>query len=205
MLEWNPTTHTPKYKKLPYFKGLVGKEVISGFSYVDSEYYDLLKNIMWVKSAKYIRFTYSIRNKQRLNISYKIDPKKYEMLHKYILRTSNLVDHKNGKTLDNRLKNLRISDYSLNALNSNKLNKTGYRGVSNYKDIFKAAFWNKNKQNHINLIYSKSRRKCAIAYDVAMVIKYKEHGKLNYPNLEKYHEKFSFYNDVKEILKDTKI
>ena len=57
---------------------------------------------------------------------------------------SNVIDHKNGNQLDNRIENLRLVDKKINMRNRkyNDINKTGFRGVaSNGKGGWRAVIY----------------------------------------------------------------
>lgn len=65
---------------------------------------------------------------------YKYQPRR---LHNFLLNTSDVIDHINNNTLDNRRCNLRLSEKSNNSKNRrtrNTNNSSGYRNVSKVKD-----------------------------------------------------------------------
>jgi hypothetical protein len=55
-----------------------------------------------------------------------------------------LLDHIDRNRLNNKIENLRPASYTLNALNRNlaKNNKSGVKGVSNYKNKWRVYFKN---------------------------------------------------------------
>ena len=130
MEKWDPTTHNSKYKKLPYFKGIMGREEVAGFSYVDSDMYESLCKVQWVKVKHYVKFNFSSRNCQRLGIKDFVSPNAYEFLHKEVMNTDEPVDHVHNLTLDNRKHRLRKTTPCLNGLNSRPSGNTS-TGVKN--------------------------------------------------------------------------
>jgi len=70
---------------------------------------------------------------------YKNNKPKRIMLHRYLMdcipHDGKIVDHKNGKTLDNQKENLRFCSHGENMRNSKKRrnNTSGYKGVTYYK------------------------------------------------------------------------
>ncbi len=139
---WNPECHNLKYKRLPYFKGIIGREYIAGFSYVDSEDYERLSKVQWIRSTKYLKMVYSKRNCERLGIKGYVPVTAYEFLHKEILNTDKTVDHIYGLGLDNRKTRLRVSTIGQNATNAAPCTKTGVKNLTIKKGVFKVQMWN---------------------------------------------------------------
>jgi hypothetical protein len=110
-------------------------------------------------------------------------------MHRYVLGNidSRLkVDHKNGNTLDNRKENLRICNTVENGRNrtkKNKLNTSGYRGVSKVKNstlkIWVAKLFINGKSKHVGSF--ETAEEAAKAFDKAAIENYGEFcGKLNF-------------------------
>lgn len=97
-----------------------------------------------------------------------------------------LVDHINGNTLDNRVKNLRLATKSQNAMNmkSNKNSTSKYKGVSYDKNRnkWRANIFHNNKQIHLGRF--NSELEAAIAYNDAAIIYYEEYARLNVVEIE---------------------
>jgi hypothetical protein len=141
MAVWNPDTNEEGVKKLPLFKGIVGKEEVCGYSLVDSATYDKWSVIMWVQTKMgYVRANFSMRNKDRLREdSYTgLGSKDYLLLHRVVtgLKDTELcVDHMNHIKLDNRSCNLRVVTVQENTFNTQKRQGSSkYKGVSFRKD-----------------------------------------------------------------------
>ncbi|AKO60980.1 hypothetical protein AXI76_gp079 [Pseudoalteromonas phage H101] len=207
MESWNPDTDNPLEKKLPVFKGIVGREKIAGYSLVDKEVYDVWSKIMWVfDSAGYVIASYSKDNCRRLGIYPPENRKSLTMfLHRAVTGLGHEVDkyktdHVNGVVSDNRKINLRLSTTAENNYNKNKVNnKHGLLGVK-----FKATrdeysrSGNRNKrwdaQVMINHRYkSKSfytKEEASWYRDLMAVDLFGEFASLNHPeNLEEYKSK----------------
>ena len=73
---------------------------------------------------------------------YAKDPRTKELLHRLILaaKPGQVVDHKNGNPLDNRMCNIRICTQAENAKNQRikANNTTGYKGVTRNRGKFEA-------------------------------------------------------------------
>lgn len=90
-------------------------------------------------------------------LNFKVGEKSLRMLrHRIIFLMLNgylpdLVDHIDQNSRNDRIENLREADKSLNALNTKprKNNKTGYKGVHEYKGKYRASVYNKGKKIHL--------------------------------------------------------
>lgn len=107
-------------------------------------------------------------------------------MHRLIMaaKPHQLVDHKNGKTLDNRRStNLRLCDKRENNSNVKKRsdNTSGFKGVC-WKPKLKTwhAYIQKNKR-WIHLGYFKEKESAARAYDEAAKKYHGEFARLNFP------------------------
>jgi hypothetical protein len=101
-----------------------------GIIKIDTEDFEKVKMHSW-----YIKDTVKSKT-QHHYVCAKINSRTVK-LHRFLLGlhlfdNCNVVDHINRDAFDNRKSNLRLVSYSLNNHNSsiNKLNKTGFRGVS---------------------------------------------------------------------------
>jgi hypothetical protein len=98
-----------------------------------------------------------------------------------LTRGSFEVDHTNRNRCDNRRENLRLATRSENHANRHmySFNKTGYRGVSFYKEkgIFRARI--KVNRKEIHLGYFPTAEDAAIAYNAASLHYFGEFGYLN--------------------------
>ena len=191
MRQWKPETHKPCTFKLPYFKGGVGEEYIAGFCYVDRGMYEKFKVVMWVKAKNYVLYNKSKDNCARLGEEYKgcrVD--KSTFIHREVIScTSEVTDHENGKTLDNRRYNLREATIQKNNFNKIKLdsNTSGYTGVVKRKSdvkwcaqiMYKGISFNKSCISIEDAI---------IYRDVLAIVLFKEFCKLNLPEKERYYK-----------------
>jgi hypothetical protein len=70
------------------------------------------------------------------------------------------IDHINGINTDNRICNLRLSDYAINAQNRRKArkdNRLGLLGVSRWKEIFKAQIMVSGRRVYIGYFPTKEK------------------------------------------------
>lgn len=199
METWNPNTDDDLIKKLPVFKGIVGREKIAGYSLVDKDVYDVWSKIMWVfTKSGYTVANYSKDNCRRLGIKPLENRKRLKLLlHRCVLGLGHDIpykaDHINGKVDDNRKENLRISTTAENSYNRNKFNnKNGVLGVKFHKSkpenqkrwvaqiMFKGEYVSKN-------FYTKEE--ASWYRDLMSVDLFGEFASLNHPeNLEEYKE-----------------
>lgn len=94
---------------------------------VDDEDYEWLNQWKWHFSNGYAQRNASIKNKQKRCII-----KMHRQIMNLLKKDGKQVDHINQETLDNRRKNLRLSNKSTNGMNRGKQsnNKSGFKGVS---------------------------------------------------------------------------
>ena len=105
-------------------------------------------------------------------------------MHRIIMRpfSSKLfVDHINRNGLDNRRKNLRVVDISINNRNARirKDNKTGYKGISEYDDKVVFTYYTIDGKIKTKASFSKNRYKNGEALRLAIELRdkiYKENG-----------------------------
>jgi hypothetical protein len=115
---------------------------------------------------------------------------RYIHMHKVILKTDKLVDHKNRNGLDNRKDNLRIASKSDNSKNKKGWGKSKYLGVSlnvaKRKTKPSCERWvatifinGKNK----NLGRFKTEKEAALKYDEVAKVIHGEFANLNFKSL----------------------
>lgn len=139
MEDWDSSTHNGKFKKLPFLKGNCNKGYeVKGFAYVDSSLYESLSKVLWIKGKSYVLMNISKDNISRLvscEHNLNIEEGRTNFLHRVVFYngTAEMVDHTNGRTLDNRNSNLREASSTDNAHNT----KIYYRSNSIYKGVYK--------------------------------------------------------------------
>tara|TARA_R110002153_G_scaffold109588_5_gene250538 strand:- start:23 stop:931 length:909 start_codon:yes stop_codon:yes gene_type:complete len=188
--QWEPETHRPCTFKLPFFKGGVGEEYISGFCYVSKETYDKCSKVMCIKPKHYMGYNLSKDNSSRLNVPYKGNKSGYKFIHRIAINSkTEATDHINGITTDNRPCNLREATVQSNNFNKNKLdsNTTGYTGIvirKRPKPYFaQIMYYHKPYTKSFGTIEE------AVLYrDVLTLAFFGEYGKLNVPDKEEYYK-----------------
>lgn len=144
------------------------------FTKVDAEDYDYLNQWKWYLLKSKCNY-YAIRTSRPDN--------KLIQLHRVVIKAKKgeIVDHINRDKLDNRKCNLRICTISQNNQNSklNKINKSGFHGVSWHKRVKKyvSQIACNNKKIHIG--YYTCKKDAAKAYNAAAIKFHGEFAKLN--------------------------
>lgn len=199
MKDWNPNTHKISVKKLPLFsfkKGSTKFEKVSGFTYVDAEFYDYWKQFPFIRVG--LGYACLVNNAyvydkilgfgRNLKYTYK--------LHHLVRGHSNygdtVVDHINGCKLDNRFKNLRTVTTQQNAYNTRKLNtkqtSSIYKGVcftpwktklknGKWKTWRAMITWNNSKNSRV--VYCETEIEAALKYNELATEIFGEFAKLN--------------------------
>lgn len=105
-------------------------------------------------------------------------------LHRVIMSAApgQIVDHINGDTLDNRKNNLRFATPAGNSQNRgpSKNNKSGYKGVSRFRDKWQASI--RSGPKSYNLGHYADPVEAAVAYDRAASRLFGEFAWLNFPD-----------------------
>ncbi|MGC4375768.1 AP2 domain-containing protein [Fictibacillus sp. Mic-4] len=103
------------------------------------------------------------------------------LLHRQIIgaKAGEIVDHINGDRLDNRKKNLRISDYKGNARNTVQRKKNGYKGVYRTRNNqrWRACISTGGKQIHIGTFDCEIE--AALAYNKKALELFGEFARIN--------------------------
>lgn len=89
-----------------------------------------------------------------------------------------IVDHKNGKTLDNRISNLRLCTYSQNSMNRESKGELGLKGVTRFKGKFMSRAYKKGNCHYLGLF--ESATEAALAYDNKVKQLHGEFANLNF-------------------------
>ena len=207
METWNPDTDNPLEKKLPVFKGIVGREKISGYSLVDKEVYDVWSKIMWVfDTAGYVIASYSKDNCRRLGICPPENRKSLTLhLHRAVIGIGSIVgkykaDHIDGTVNDNRKSNLRLATQA-----ENMKNRNNYSGVSGLLGVIKTKavteysktgrnnkVWRANIMSESGTVIKDfyTKEEASWYRDLMAVDLHGEFASLNHPeNLEEYKSK----------------
>jgi hypothetical protein len=154
-------------RKLPLTKGQ--------YAIVLAEHYAWLMTFMWF-------VTWNKRSRTFYAGTYDITHKRIS-LHRMVSGLQK-ADHKNGDGLDNRPRNLRPCDDSLNGANAqlSLSNKTGYKGVRTdpRRSGFFAAIVYHRKQHWLGNY--EQAEDAARRYDVAAIYFFREYARLNFPD-----------------------
>ena len=150
------------------------------FAIVDNKDFKWLSQWKWwLHSTKWGE--YAVRQKMVNRKVYNFSMHREILEHSGINLAGLLVDHKNGNSLDNRKENLRSATDSQNQMNrlliSNQ-NKSGYKGVTLYRNGKWRSSTKLNQQN-IHLGYFDSKEEAAKAYNKFAVDNFGEFAFLN--------------------------
>lgn len=138
----------------------------------ECDHEEITKNKCWLNSRGY---ALTIKNKRKI------------LVHRFLMGAIDpliKVDHKNRNPLDNRRANLRLCTQAQNLVNRplQYNNKTGYRGVSIYKDKYRCTLMIHKKQIYLGLF------ECPIiaakTYDKVASECFGEFAVLNFPKGE---------------------
>lgn len=104
---------------------------------------------------------------------------KHIRMHRAVMNTNKMIDHKNGNSLDNRKENLRIANHSTNAMNMRKhKGKSVFKGVSKEGNKWRTQVFYNNQR--VFSAYFKTERQAGLAYDLNAPILFGEFARLNF-------------------------
>jgi hypothetical protein len=134
------------------------------FALVDDDLFDYLSQWKWHCNGGYAE---------------RKENGKHIRMHRVILKTKRIVDHRNGDALDNRRENLRPATKSSNAMNMRK-----HRGLSKYKGVSKEGnHWRVQICINNKRVFSESaptERLAGMVYDLNAPIYFGEYARLNF-------------------------
>ena len=149
------------------------------YALVDNEIFEWLNQWKWQCFARGSR-------KAATRTDYSGGKKKTIYMHRLMLgltdsKRSSYTDHANGNGLDNRRKNLRICNSSLNQANSEGHfdNKSGYKGVYWYKELNKWTAQIGVNKRKIFLGRFDDKKDAAVAYNNAAQEYFGDFARLN--------------------------
>lgn len=155
--------------------------VICGYEVlIDDEDYEKIKRYHWniLRTEEKKGYKYFQANLKRCD-----GKRRKVMLHRIIMNAKTkeeIIDHKNGDTLDNRKTNLRICNKTENNRNqkTSKANVMGIKGVSfvGKKELYQARITVDKKLIHLG--YYKTSREAYSAYCEASKKYHGEYGRL---------------------------
>ncbi len=149
------------------------------FTQVDDDKYDFLNQWKWYASLSDGKY-YAVRCVRKNNVRRTI------RMHRLLIGETNPrvpIDHANGDSLNNQLKNIRVSTHSQNMVNR----KVRKNAICKYKGLYKRKGVDKwvariNKNNKcISLGCFDTEIEAAKAYDKAAIEIHKEFACLNFP------------------------
>jgi hypothetical protein len=142
---------------------------------VDEEDFELLNSFKWgiIKNKTH---TYAARGTRKNGVYSKI------LMHRFIMNApkDQMVDHRNGNTLDNRKSNLRLATRAMNLQNSKLRSDSNckYKGVSKRGHKFVARI-QVAVDKRLFLGYFKTEEEAAKAYNKAATEHFGEFANLN--------------------------
>ncbi len=144
---------------------------------VDDEDYIRLSSYKWSVMKTWDGMWYAFRTASTKGGK----PKRTVYLHRAILNApkNKMVDHRNGKTLDCRRKNIRLADKYQNQWNRKKVkNASGYKGVRrNSKNRWDAGIVYRGKYRYLGNF--KDPKDAAKAYDRAALRLFGDFARIN--------------------------
>ncbi len=147
------------------------------FALVDDEDFDRIDQYNW-HFDKYAMRGVGIPGSKRT---------KHVRMAQEILNTSEIVDHKDGSTLNNQKNNLRIATEIQNLQNRRKTKSkvtSKYKGVSKHREKWRALIYPQNvfgESIKISLGIFVIKEEAAKAYDKAARYHFEEFAALNFP------------------------
>jgi len=158
---------------------LNGKHGKGKFALVDDKYYKYL--MQWEWSLSKTGSKYYVTRGQTIEGVYRT----YYM-HREVMKAKkgNVVDHRDGDTLNNLESNLRECKHKNN--NRNQVKRKGcssqYKGVYKYYKQWQAQLYSEGKNHYLGLYVSE--KEAGLAYDRKAKELYREYAKLNFPKEE---------------------
>lgn len=173
---------------------LHGKYGLGKYAYVDDERFHALEEFRWVL-GKFSKKFYACRKEW----NYSTKRHDIVLMHRVITNAQegDIVDHKDGDTLNCTLDNLRITDYAGNNRNRSVSERTGRKGVSKCGKNYSATITVNKQLIHLGQYGSELHAK--VAYNIAATKYFGDFARLNdidnWQNIKpervtKYHNSF---------------
>lgn len=159
-------------KYTTFIKILLDDDDFEKYCIIDAEDYELIKDYRWYLTSNNYAATRKTCGGELL------------LMHRIIMGNKNkdkVIDHINGKTLDNRKKNLRVCEQCQNSYNSTKYknNTSGFKGVSKDKKRNKWVAQTRKEKQKITSFWN-TKEEAAEAYDIAALKLFGEFARLNF-------------------------